>query len=264
MNTKPLFPLLLLIIFASLFLPVPAQRSGADDEVRDAFLVSRQAKNSARANRRPPARRIGVGYTLYQRNANGDPARVPVTKEFREGDAVRLVIESNVDGYLYIFHTENDGPAKMLFPDARLNDGDNRIKAHTPYQAPSSREPDPKFRWFYFYDKAATERLYLFVTRSPLKGVPAGERLLAYCQANSGACPWRPAAPAWNQLAAKADAPARVSQSEEFGQLLASVEREALERDLGLPADAPAPSVVRISKSPQAQSLVTMITLVHK
>ena len=56
---------------------------------------------------------------------------------------MRFMIESNISGYLYVFHVENDGPAKMIFPDARLQGGNNFIQAHVPREMPSSREEDP-------------------------------------------------------------------------------------------------------------------------
>jgi hypothetical protein len=79
---------------------------------------------------------IGIGYTLYMRDPEGNAIRVDPTREFRAGDRIRLSIESNTDGYLYIFHTENNGEPQMLYPDTRLEQGDNRIEAHVPYEIP--------------------------------------------------------------------------------------------------------------------------------
>ncbi len=58
------------------------------------------------------------------------------------GDKVRLGIESRTDGYLYVFDRElySDGslsPAYMIFPTARLLDGNNRIVANKPVEFPS-------------------------------------------------------------------------------------------------------------------------------
>ncbi len=276
MNTQMLTRWLPLIFLSILLSPIHAQKKGEADDLRDAFLVTR-VKVPAEKQSKPvtagPARgrkqagktdlHIGLGYTIYQRDANGNPVRVPQSREFRRNDAVRLIIESNVNGYLYIFHTENDGPPQMIFPDPRLNNGRNKITAHVPYEAPSSRETDPSLRWFVFDEKAATERLYLVVTKRPLPGVPTGNGLVAYSQAKSTAGPWRPAEAAWTQIAANVDS-AREDKSGEFGQTLTAIEQEAVERGLGLGLNAPAPSVIRMSKSPQARQLVTMVALIHK
>jgi len=284
MDLKHPFRLLSLTLIAGLSLLTPAQEPKVADDVRDAFLVTRRkvdpAKGSQPANpprtrgRRPAGNTseaaatarglIGLGYTLYKQESGGGPMRVALSQEFHKGDAVRLVIESNIDGYLYLFHTENDGQPEMIFPDARLNGGDNYIRAHVPNEAPSSQEADPRFRWFIFDDKAATERLYLVIARKPLVGVPTEQELVAYCRASSVPCPWRPTETAWKQLVAIADVSARVNQSRDSGQAQTAVEREAVERGLGLPPGAPAPSVIKMSASSQAGKLVTMVALTHK
>jgi hypothetical protein len=255
-NFKRCLSLLLLTILSA---PAVAQKKSAPDDVRDAFIytrakVSADARNKPR--RRPIASHIGLGYTVYQRDADGVPVRVSSSQEFHQGDAVRLIVESNIDGYLYIFHTENDGPPQMIFPDPRLNYGRNEIVAHVPYEA-------PKRGWFRFDERAATERLYVVVTKAPLHGAPIGNGLLAYCEANKNDCPWRPATADWTQLAANIVA-AREDKGGAFGQTMAEVERDAVERGLGLGLDDPTPSVIRMSKSPQARQLVTMIALIHK
>jgi hypothetical protein len=225
--------------------------------------AARQPGNRAKASPAPEAP-IGIGYTLYKKGADGSPVRVLASQEFRAGDAVRLMIEPNTDGYLYVFHAENDRDPVMIFPDARLSGGDNRIKAHVPYEVPSSQEADPRFRWFYFDDKPATERLYLVVTRSPLPGVLTAKSLVAHCRANPKDCPWRPSLEDWNKLAAKVDTGVSVSRGEAPGQIQTAVERDAVSRGLGLPPGAPAPSVVKMNTSPKAGMLMTAVDLAHK
>ncbi|HEY7544127.1 MAG TPA: DUF4384 domain-containing protein [Blastocatellia bacterium] len=268
MNFKILFSLLTLILIASL--PQLAQEHDRDEETRNAFLITRKKASRGKSSRPPvesrqrPAGPLGLGYTLYQKDGSDKPVRADLAHEFHAGDAVRLVIESNTNGYLYVFHAENDGEPRMIFPDARLNGGDNRISIHVPYEVPSSQEPDPKFRWFYFDEKAATERLYLVVTRKPLPEVPTSDALVAYCRTNQGGCPWRPASTIWNPIAANVNAPTFVSQEQAFGRAQTEVERVAVERGLGLPPDAPAPSVIKVSSSPKSRMLIAVLDLIHK
>jgi Domain of unknown function (DUF4384) len=177
---------------------------------------------------------------------------------------VRFMIESNISGYLYIFHVENDGPAKMIFPDARLQGGNNFIQAHAPREVPSSREEDPEFGWFHFDQTVAIERFYLFVTRERLPDVLAEERLVAYCRDKSQSCPWRPSAMQWKQLLANADTAARESQSRNFGQAQTTVERDRIVRDVGLPPGAPSPAMIKMNTSPRAEILMMNVDLIHK
>src|ERR1041385_7375121 len=73
--------------------------------------ASRNANGSStkNANTASPAEAIGLGYTLYLRDVNGRAVRVEPTREFHNGDRIRISLEPNIDGYLYVFHTEGDG-----------------------------------------------------------------------------------------------------------------------------------------------------------
>src|SRR5262245_34155749 len=150
---------------------------------------------------------IALGYTLYMRDVNGRAVRVEPNREFHNGDRIRISLEPNIDGYLYVFHTEGDGQPEMIYPDARLEGGDNWIEAHVPIDVPSTVETDERLRWFQFYGNAATEHLYVVVTREPLADVPFGDTLVNLCTTSKDKCPWHPSVEVWmrTQQAAKAD-----------------------------------------------------------
>ncbi|HYG78861.1 MAG TPA: DUF4384 domain-containing protein [Pyrinomonadaceae bacterium] len=203
---------------------------------------------------------IGLGYSLYMRDEQGNAVRVDPAREFRAGDRIRLALETNTDGYLYIFHTENDGEPQMLYPDARLERGDNRIEAHVPYEIPWN-EPGVE-NWFKFDANPANERLYVVVTREPLPGVPVGDQLVNYCGQNR--CPWRPPAGAWAQLKASGQAKVGVVKSKSYGQKQTQAEQVAVTRGLGLDQTAPEPSVIRMNASSNLPILITAVDLIHR
>lgn len=203
---------------------------------------------------------IGLGYSLYMRDDQGNAIRVDPSREFRAGDRIRLALETNTDGYLYIFHTENDGEPQMLYPDARLEKGDNRIEAHVPYEIPWN-EPGVE-NWFKFDANPANERLYVVVTREPLPGVPTGDQLVDYCGQNR--CPWRPPAGAWAQLKTSGEAKVGVVKSKTYGQKQSQTEQVAVTRGLGLEQSAPEPSVIRMNASSNLPILVTAVDLIHR
>jgi len=266
MNSSFIFRALSAPLLAFLALLAPAQQRG-DGEIMRSFVSTRgtEVVTKRTKSRRNRPNTIGLGYTLFMKNENGYPARVNASRKFREGNAVRFMIESNVDGYLYVFHTENDGPPKMLFPDHLSKRGDNRIKAHVPYEAPSRYVKNrPEGLWIGFDEKEATERFYIVVTREPLPEVKTGDGLIAYCRENLEKCPWQPPASVWSGLLAEAQAPALVSQSRTSGQTQTRAERIAANRGVKVIRDAPAPSVVKLSKSPGAKMLVAMVALDHK
>src|SRR6266508_6072049 len=44
--------------------------------------------------------RLGLGLTLFMRDSNGLAVRTEPSHEFRKGDHVRFLVETNADGYL--------------------------------------------------------------------------------------------------------------------------------------------------------------------
>ncbi|HYX40901.1 MAG TPA: DUF4384 domain-containing protein, partial [Pyrinomonadaceae bacterium] len=208
---------------------------------------------------------IGIGYTLYMKDANGDAVRVDPNRVFHSGEAIRLSLEANTDGFLYVFYTENESEPQMIFPDSRLSRGTNLVRAHVPYEVPSNMEADERLRWFVFDATPATEHVYIVVTREPLPNVPTGETLVNYCLDAKNSCPWNPPHPLWGQLTqAQGREQVAVSQIKDEGHAQTSREREATTRGLGLAPDAPEPTVVRMNASSTTGLLVTSIALTHK
>jgi uncharacterized protein DUF4384 len=207
---------------------------------------------------------IALGYTMFMRDVNGRAVRIDPTREFHNGDRIRISLEPNVDGYLYVFHTEGDGQPEMIFPDARLEGGENWVEAHVPMDVPSTVETDERLKWFQFYGNAATEHLFVVMTREPLADVPIAETLANLCSANKDNCPWHPPVNVWTSIQQAAKADVKVVTSSTTGQTQTEKEQVATTRGLGLDQTAPQPSVIRMSASSSAPVLVTTLDLVHK
>jgi hypothetical protein len=301
MKSRSLILLLVIVAFACGLLIVNAQEP--DEDVRGAFLSTRPKTTNQNAPRRRRSSRntnsgasattaknansgsqadtksysnqngatmsgavqaIGLGYTLYLREASGRSVRVEPGREFHNGDRVRISLEPNVDGFLYVFHTEGNGPAEMIYPDARLDGGENWIEAHVPMEVPSSEDPDERLHWFAFYGDPGVERLYVVVTRRPLPLVPTGDELVNFCSANKGKCPWRPSAEVWVQLQDANKGEVKVVASHTSGQSETEKEQVATTRGLGLDQSAPQPAVIRMNVVTRAPVLVTVLDLIHK
>lgn len=206
---------------------------------------------------------IGLGYSIFMRDSVGMPYRVDPERSFKSGDAIRIALETNVDGYLYVFHTENDGPPQMIFPDARLSSGKNWVNAHVTNEIPSRREAAENLRWFVFDNNPAVERLYIVVSREPLPQVPTGAQLVNLCKQSPGSCPLRLSDANWVQVKAGLNARTNTSRMREYGQKEDASERDSVERGLGLSQAAPPPAVVRLNVDGTGKILVTAIDLVH-
>lgn len=206
---------------------------------------------------------LAMGYTLYMRNENGEAVRVDPSRSFRTGERVRILLETNTDGYLYIFNTTDNGDPVMIYPDTRIDDGGNYIEAHVPIEVPSSEETDENFRWFTFDNKPGTERLYVVFSREPLPAVPIEDDLVRYCGTDGRNCPWRPSASLWAQVKGGLNARVHVVKSKSYGQAQTTGEREAVNRGIGLSRSAPEPSVIRMNASSNTGLIITVLELAH-
>ena len=209
------------------------------------------------------APRIGIGLTLFMRDSNGMAVRTDPEHVFTKGDRVRVLLETNADGYLYIFNTTNNGPATLIYPHAELDEGGNYLQAHVPFEIPSSLAGEEKLRWFTFDEVAGTEQLFFVFTREPLKGIPLEEELLAFCQNSKEKCPIRPSTQAWEELQAQMQEPLKTDKTKAYGQTETPAEQQANTRGLGLAKDDPQPSLVMMASTPRS-TLITALELIHK
>jgi hypothetical protein len=207
--------------------------------------------------------RMGVGLTLFMRDSNGLAVRTDPDHEFRKGDRVRVLLETNADGYLYIFNTTNDGPAVMIYPDADLDEGGNYLQAHVPFEIPTSLAPEERLRWFAFDDVAGTERLFFVFTREPLKGLPLEDELITFCRNSKENCPIKPGPDVWAAIQKELQEPLKKDRAQGSGTAETTAEKEAKTRGLGLAKDDPQPSLVMMASS-RRPTLVATLDLIHK
>ena len=112
---------------------------------------------------------LGLRYS-FLRNAGGDEyGEVDPDTVFHSGDRIRVAVQSNGEGYLYIVMKGASGTWKVLFPSAEVADGSNRVA--------SGRQtliPPPPDR-FAFDEQAGEERLFIVLSRQP---EPSLEKLI--------------------------------------------------------------------------------------
>ncbi len=251
---------------------------GGDDQVRDAFIRTRptlvkQTRPIAVRNKVPKGRPtppaslepLGLGYTLYAKNPQGRPERVDPRRVFNTGDEIRFVVEANQDAYLYVFNADSKGALRMIYPHARLQNGDNFIQGHVPYQIPSAKESDPEAQWFAFLTPGEVrEKIFFVLSRSPLPDVPTNERLIQAVR-QSGQEVWMPPSNVWARVEMAMEQPVkRTIVRQELGRLQSPDEALAVTREIGLRPNVAAPSVIHINESTTAGALVVGLELVKQ
>lgn len=231
--------------------PASARKQGT----RPADTTAAQTLNASADAPKP----IGLGYTLFMNDEAGNPVLAEASREFKAGDQIRVQLETNADGFLYIFHTEDGRNPQMLFPHAALEGGRNWVAAHSRQFFPSDLTYG-----FVFDEKPAAERLYFVLSRQPLRGVPAAEDLTAFCGGAREDCYWKPGAAEWEKIkAGAAGVPAVEARNTRLADLRPGSPLAGT-RGLKLQKGEPAPAFVRINERAEADLLVATVDLIHK
>jgi len=102
---------------------------------------------------------LGLRYTILKKSGD-QPVEVGAGTVFHAGDRIRLAVEANDDGYLYVVNQGSSGTWKLLFPSAEIKDGDNRIQKRVRYEIPSGYT-------FTFDEQAGEEKLFIVLSRQP-------------------------------------------------------------------------------------------------
>jgi len=103
---------------------------------------------------------LGLRYSILKRTDTGS-VEVDSATVFRSGDRIRLRVDVNAAGYLYIINRGSSGNWNPLFPSMKIANGDNRVQKGTQYEIPPGYV-------FTFDDQPGTEKLFIVFSRRPV------------------------------------------------------------------------------------------------
>lgn len=210
-------------------------------------------------------RPLALGYTILMKDDTGRLYVADAAREFKTGDRFAVALETNADGYLYLFSAENGKSPELLFPNAQIDGGANAVQAHARATFPTGASAEVEY-FIDVTDPPATEHLFIVFSRSPLADVPSGAALVKFCGKNLEDCAWQPTAAQWTRILAGAKG-GRVTEAKnmQLAQMtVPAVMPGTLQRGLKVKKDDPKPAIVRVNDSPDADLLVTEIVLTHK
>lgn len=102
---------------------------------------------------------LGLRYAVLK-IAGQQSTEMPPGTVFHSGDRIRVRIQANDEGYLYIVHQGSSGKWRIMFPSPEIQRGNNRIE--------KGREFDfPPGKVFTFYGQPGTEKLFIVLSRQP-------------------------------------------------------------------------------------------------
>ena len=102
---------------------------------------------------------VGLRYKILLLDRENDFSEVTDKHLFHSGDRIRIVFETNVDGYLYIYQRGSSGRVLQLFPDKRINEGESRIRRLKQLSIPPRRGG-----WWSFDETTGEEEVYVILS----------------------------------------------------------------------------------------------------
>lgn len=107
---------------------------------------------------------LGLKYSVLKRGPNGEYSEVDPDENFTAHDHIKVSIEVNDPGYLYVVAQGTSGIWKVLYPSAEVDGGDNRVREGRKYNIPNDAV-------FSFDTRAGTEKLFVVLSRQPEKDI---------------------------------------------------------------------------------------------
>jgi hypothetical protein len=104
---------------------------------------------------------LGLRYSILRNSAEGDYREVAPDTVFHSGDRIRVAVEVNDPGYLYIAMKGASGTWRVLFPTADIDGGNNRVESGRQFVIPSAPGR------FAFDQQPGEERIFIVLSRQP-------------------------------------------------------------------------------------------------
>jgi hypothetical protein len=105
---------------------------------------------------------LGLRYAVLKRDTVGQYNEIDPDTSFHSGDRIRLKVDANTSGYLYVVMRGSSGTWKLLFPSAEVAGGSNHVSKGESRQIPSGERGQ-----FVFDEQAGNEKLFIVLTRQP-------------------------------------------------------------------------------------------------
>ena len=145
----------------------PAQSPVGRKTVKDPGEPAYQAHSEQVTPAASPYQKVGyesgtplaIRYSLLKLQ-DGNYQEVDPKSVFHSGDKIRIEVESNDAGYLYIVQQGSSKTWQTLFPNADIDGGSNRISANQRYTLPGGAR-------FAFDEQPGAERLFIILSRKP-------------------------------------------------------------------------------------------------
>jgi hypothetical protein len=119
---------------------------------------------------------LTLQWRVLKRMESGSQLEVNPTTIFHTGDRMRLALTANQDGYLYIIHRSEGQDGTIIFPDSRINNGQNFVKKNEEYAlpayCPTPEFEDPRDCWWKMTPPGGREVFTVIFSRDMIMSLP--------------------------------------------------------------------------------------------
>lgn len=119
---------------------------------------------------------LTLEWRILKRNNDGSSLETNPISIFHTGDRLRLAIKANQNAYLYIIHHSEDQDGILIFPDSRINNGENYIKKDKEYilpaYCPTPEFEDPNDCWWRITPPGGKEEFTIIYSRDMITNLP--------------------------------------------------------------------------------------------
>ncbi len=119
---------------------------------------------------------LTLEFKILKRSEDGKSQEVNPYTTFYTNDRLQVRVKVNQEGYLYIL-SNNDGEAqKMIFPNSRINHGQNLVRKNQEYTIPFYCDDAYKYEdgscWLKVEPPAGKETFFLIFSRDAVSDIP--------------------------------------------------------------------------------------------
>ncbi len=117
---------------------------------------------------------LTVQYRVLIKRPDGSSGDSSLASVFHNGDQLRLGVTANQDGFLYVIYQKEGQDGLIMFPDSRINNGQNEVNKNQEFILPpvNCPAPDPNECWYKVTNEPTKEFFIIVFSRDQIVDLP--------------------------------------------------------------------------------------------
>jgi hypothetical protein len=117
---------------------------------------------------------LTVQYRVVIKRPDGSEGESSVASVFHPGDRLRLGVTANQDGFLYVIYQKENQDGLIMFPDSRVNHGENYVNKNQEFILPpvNCPVPDASECWYKVTNDPIKEFFIVVFSRDQIVDLP--------------------------------------------------------------------------------------------